>query len=282
MKHTSALVIAMAFFAVIFSGCAEDYSVETSSSQSESNVASDSSITSSKVSDNKESSAESSITSSNTDESMVEASWFDDAVFIGDSVTLKLSYYNDNGALGKAEFLCEGGLGYGNALWDLNQEGNLHPTYEGEKYTVDEGAKMLGAKKIFIMLGMNDIGMYGIDDSVENMKKLTAKVKKTNPDAKIYIESVTPMLEEKQMESLNNSSIDLFNDKLKDACADDGYTYLDVASVLKDDKGNLDDKYCSDPEGMGMHMSDDGCDKWVNYLKKSVEVKKENSGTKAD
>ena len=192
-------------------------------------------------------------------------------MFVGDSVTLKLSYYADNGSLGKAEFLCAGSLGYGAALQDIDVDGNVHPTYEGEKYTVDDGVQMLGSKKVFIMFGMNDIGLYGIDDTIENMKTLTSRIKEKSHDVEIYIQSVTPMLENMQLKDLNNKSIDEFNVKLKAEAEKLGYKYLDVASVMKDEKGNLIPEYCSDPEAMGIHFSDDGCKVWVEYLKQNVE-----------
>ncbi len=34
-------------------------------------------------------------------------------------------------------------------------------------------------------------------------------------------------------------------------CEQNGYIYLDVASVMKDDEGNLKREYCSDPDNMG-------------------------------
>jgi len=40
---------------------------------------------------------------------------------------------------------------------------------------------------------------------------------------------------------------------------------------MKDEKGNLIPEYCSDPEAMGIHFSDDGCKVWVEYLKQNVE-----------
>ena len=105
----------------------------------------------------------------------VDASWFDDAVFVGDSVTLKLSYYADYGSLGNADFLCAGSLGYNNAQWGYDHPDNVHPVYNGIKYTVEDGVAMLQPKKIFVMLGMNDIGLYGVDGAVEGMKSLTAE-----------------------------------------------------------------------------------------------------------
>ncbi len=201
----------------------------------------------------------------------VGSEWFNDALFIGDSVTLKLSYFaEDNDDLGNAEFLCAGSLGYSNALWDLNHPDNVHPVYNGVKYTVDEGSRVIGANKIFIMLGMNDIGLYGVDGAIENMKILTSRIEQKNPGAEIYIESVTPMLEDSQLRDLNNRSIAQFDEKLEQVCAERGYRYMDVASAVSDGYGNLVPAYCSDPTAMGLHFTDAGCRRWVEYLKNNV------------
>ena len=165
MKRIGILFIMTALATtIIFSGCGENNSdkseistVESSKAEisqpvSKDNVSSkeDEFSKDNESSKNDESSKDASKASEKSTESKteVESSWFDDAVFVGDSVTLKLSYYADNGSLGKAEFLCAGSLGYGAALQDIDADGNVHPTYEGEKYTVDDGVQMLGSKKI--------------------------------------------------------------------------------------------------------------------------------------
>ena len=200
----------------------------------------------------------------------VDASWFDDAVFVGDSVTLKLSYYADYGSLGNADFLCAGSLGYNNAQWGYDHPDNVHPVYNGIKYTVEDGVAMLQPKKIFVMLGMNDIGLYGVDGAVEGMKSLTAKIQQRCPDAVIYVQSVTPMLSYKQLSDLNNTTIDAFDQAIQPICQERGYIYLDVASAVNDGYGNLMEAYCSDATAMGLHFSDAGCEAWVNYLKSHV------------
>lgn len=200
----------------------------------------------------------------------VDASWFDDAVFVGDSVTLKLSYYADYGSLGNADFLCAGSLGYNNAQWDYDHPDNVHPVYNGVKYTVEDGVAMLQPKKIFIMLGMNDIGMYGVDGAVEGMKSLTAKIAAQCPSAVIYVQSVTPMLQDMQPTDLNNTTIAAFDAAIQPICQERGYRYLDIASAVGDGYGNLLYEYCGDPTAMGLHFSDAGCEVWVNYLKSHV------------
>ena len=214
MKAKPLILSAALLVTAVLGGCSGNSTRSGSEPKPQSSTASTASQTS------KESSApqESSTSSASQEESKpagtpVDASWFDDAVFIGDSVTLKLSYYcEDHDDLGKAEFLCAGSLGYTNALWDLDHEDNVHPTYNGEKVTVDEGAKQLGAKKIFIMLGMNDIGLYGIDGATSSMIELTDKIASKCPDAVIYIESVTPMVAGNSLGDLNNENIYKFDE----------------------------------------------------------------------
>ena len=182
MRTKFLLVVSAVLTAALITGCSGNASQSSNDSKKESKASTVSAVSdTSKTDDSKASSDESKEEKESKEESkkesdsekkgdLVESSWFDDAVFIGDSVTLKLSYFvEDHDDLGKAEFLCAGSLGYTNALWDLDHEDNVHPTLNGEKVTVDEGAKALGSKKIFIMLGMNDIGLYGVDGAVSSM-----------------------------------------------------------------------------------------------------------------
>lgn len=197
-----------------------------------------------------------------------DASYFDDAVFIGDSVSLKLEYYDvDTGALGNAKFLTSGSLGSNNALWEISDE-SVHPSYQGEKMLIEDAVAQMGAKKVYLMLGMNDIGAYGVDASVESFQTLVGKILEKSPDATIYVQSVTPKAEGTEWEDLNNTTIKEYNEKLLAACEENGWYYIDVASVMYDDNGCLIAEYCSDPapDGMGIHFTDAGCQVWADYL----------------
>lgn len=196
-----------------------------------------------------------------------DVSYFDGVVFVGDSVSKKLELYNDtNDVMGKAKFLTAGSLSYGNALWDLDTPGGVFPTYQGDITLIEDGISAMGAKKAYIMLGMNDVGVYGVDQGIENMKELTARILEKSPDVKIYIQSVTPILEGFERSDLNNQYINEFNDKLCKVCEDNQFYFVDVASVMKDENGYLPLDYCSDPEAMGIHFTDEACAVWVDYL----------------
>lgn len=67
----------------------------------------------------------------------VPYTFFDDAVFVGDSVSLKLNLYvsaqrkNDNAFMGTAQFLTPGSYGTGNELKELGSNNSVHPSYNG-------------------------------------------------------------------------------------------------------------------------------------------------------
>lgn len=199
----------------------------------------------------------------------VDRSYFDDAAFVGDSISLKLSYYQaSTSALGKAQFFASGSLSAANALWDVSDK-SVHPSYQGTKSRVEDCVAMSGAKKLFIMLGMNDIGIYGLEGSIENYKELLGLIIEKSPGIEVFVQSMTPMAASSTSKSskLNNDKIKEYNALLLEMCKENGWYFLDVASVMYDGAGYLKDSYCSDLSSMGMHFTNEGCDAWVNYLK---------------
>lgn len=201
--------------------------------------------------------------------SQVGLSYFDDAAFVGDSVSLKLSYYAAaTGALGNAQFFTSGSLGAGNALWEVSDE-SVHPSYNGVKMLIEDCVANSGASKVYIMLGMNDIGLYGIDDTIKNYEELVGRIKAKSPNVQIVVQSMTPMTSTSNIlgSSLNNDNIKIYNNRLSELCKKNGWAFVDVASVMYDAQGiNLNRDFCSDPDGMGVHFTEAGCEKWIDYL----------------
>lgn len=198
-----------------------------------------------------------------------EDGFFDDALFVGDSVSYRLELYvtqqRENGeeCLDEAQFYTAGSLSWSNLLWDLDYAYSVHPTFQGEKMYLEDAVEASGAKKVYIMLGMN--GMDNEDilaDAAENCRRILEKC----PDVEIFIQSVTPVLASKETSTLNNEKIDSLNQALKSFYDEQGFTYLDVASVMKDESGALISEYCGDPEAMGIHFSGEGCAAWIEYL----------------
>lgn len=189
--------------------------------------------------------------------------YFDNAAFIGDSVTLKLQYYNaDTAALGKATFLCAGSYSVHHAV-----RGTLNVAYQGQEMAPEDALAACGAKKVFIMLGMNDIGLYGVDDTITTWATLVQKIREKNPGIHIFIQSGSPIYTGGEKGKLTNANMDAYNVKLEKFADENDCFYVDVASSLKDSTGGLKPEYCSDKY---VHFTAKGCSVWVDVLKDYV------------
>ena len=202
----------------------------------------------------------------------VGSAFFKDSVFIGDSVTLSFKNYvtkqrnNNFECLSNAEFLCSGSMSYYNATLDPDEKDAIHPKYKGETVLVEDGVKLIGAKRAFIMLGMNDFCLFPFDQDIENAETLINRIIEKNPDIEIYVQSVTPIIASKEHGKFTNDNVDEFNKYLFEMCEKNGWTYIDINQNLKNENNCLDDDYCSDPDSQGIHLKQEACEIWVDYL----------------
>ena len=201
----------------------------------------------------------------------VDLSYFDDVVFIGDSVSQTLEFYSAaTGALGGAKFLCAGSLSATNALFPVTDI-SMHPYWQGEKMLVEDGVAATGASKVYIMLGINSMA-NGVDSATSDLVRLIDKILTKAPGVQIIIQSVTPMSETSTIISdrLNNDVIDQYNARMLSICEERGWYFINVAEVMRDEDGWLVSRYCSDNYNMGIHFSFEAAAVWVEYLQTHV------------
>ena len=193
----------------------------------------------------------------------VDSSFFDDAVFLGDSLTVALENYcsGDYSALGNAKFFCAGGLGYTNIMVS-----GRTATYNGAEYAPETCGQVTGANKIFICLGMNDLAS-GVDATLNYAYDFMDRLVGASPNAHIYMQAVTPMLAGYDNGLLNNTTIKSFNLTIKEYCELNGFTFIDINTPLLDSTGCLAYENCGDPDGQGLHLSFSAYPIWINTLK---------------
>lgn len=201
-------------------------------------------------------------------------SYFDDAVFIGDSISYGFELYvaekraNGETVLGEAKFLTSGSLSYGNSLWDVSDE-SVHPTYNGEKMKLEDAIAQIKPGKIFILLGTNDVALYGVEQTVANADTEISRMLEASPEAEIFIMSTTPKYSPAESDvdgALNNADIDALNVAMRQFADEKGYNFMNIAPLFKDETGGLAADYCSDKEGMGIHFTSAAYDIWLNFL----------------
>lgn len=202
----------------------------------------------------------------------VDAAWFHNAVFIGDSVTKALSAActSDPKLLGDAKFLYSEKLSYHNATQSIEKGGSIHPVYQNKPVQAETAAQLTDAGKVFIMLGANDFAAYTPEDTLEKAKDLAQRILSHSPGVSIYFQSATPLTADGETEYLTNNKITRFNAMLQTYCEETDYHFVDIYHAVCDDDGCLKTAYCSDPEEQGIHLNSAGCDMWVKALRTSV------------
>lgn len=197
--------------------------------------------------------------------------WFDGTVFVGDSVSLKLRNYvskarrNTPELLGDARFITIGSFSAWHALQKVGAD-TLHPSIKGVKLSVEDALAELGARKLYIMLGMNDVGMSGVDGAVEDMMELLGRIRARLPELEIYVQSATPRLSGGPPRTQQLFEYDLALYDAVCALGDEHMHFVDVAYAMRDGSGRLKRAYCSDPNDMALHFTDKACAVWINYL----------------
>jgi lysophospholipase L1-like esterase len=126
----------------------------------------------------------------------------------------------------------------------------------------------LAAKKpdhVFIMLGSDDMLWPKGDPKAlfeTNMTKLIEKIKEEVPNAKIYLESITPVTQEALKEEPRYKHIDDYNTFLQALAAKLSVKYVDIGILAKKNP----DLYAED----GIHFKKEFYPLWLKELSKSL------------
>lgn len=192
--------------------------------------------------------------------------YFKDTVFVGDSIMLGFRNYcmkQKDSFLNDIQFLAAGSFSVNNALWDVTEK-SVHPVYKGQKRQIWESISMMNAKKVFLFFGMNDLNISGLEGTCEKYEELISKIKEKSPDVEIHIISMTYTLKGAGKGKLKNDTIREFNELLQEMASENGWGFLDMATPLSDENGDLAAEYCSD--GF-VHQSRAAYDVWTTVIR---------------
>ena len=200
----------------------------------------------------------------------VEDSYFDDALFIGDSRTVGLSQY---GRLGQADYFADVGLTVFN-LWDKA----LSDT-NFERQTLETLLSGRTYGKIYLMLGINELG-YPMDSLLSQYQSTMSAIRKLQPQADLLL---CANLHVTRTASAGTSWLTMENlcrlDAEIEAMADGEHSfYLDVNPVFCDAEGYLQD----DMTGDGVHPYAAGYTLWADWLREHGIIRNEETTVGGD
>lgn len=194
------------------------------------------------------------------DMSPLTAEYFDDAVFIGDSVTGTLQYYAfKTGELGDALILAKTSYSVRAAVDNV-----VMLSYRGRDARIERILSHWGAGKVFLMLGMNDLTVIGVDKTMEYWEELLAAIREECPEVRVFIQSCTPVYDNGKLGELTNELVDEYNARLKEFAADNDCAYVEIGAHFKNEEGSLAKEYCRDEY---VHLSPMCGEIWADLLK---------------
>lgn len=171
--------------------------------------------------------------------------YFEDSVFMGDSLTEPLDFYN---ILNKSSVLAKKGQSVIDAKKAASGLENLNP------------------KRVFLLYGLNDLDMFeNVSDFKRNYGELVDNVKKNAPNADVYVQSVMPVQKKVQNGNKNYSEerSQKFLQAVQDIAKEKKVNYVDIRPVIKDKE------YLFEPDGM--HFTAKFYDFWLDYLKEYLD-----------
>lgn len=201
----------------------------------------------------------------------VNDNYFDDAVFVGDSIMqgieeyVKLQRQSNSSYMGNAQFLTMVGMSARNALWDVSEE-SRHPVYNGQTMLIQDAiAQMDDVKKVYILLGTNDILLTSPEEHMDNYQTLLQLIKQQSPQVEFFIMSITPGAD---IETLSPDNEEIFERDmvLIEWCEMYGYNYVDLAYALRNERGALPEEWCIDQDAQGVHLNEDGIKAALEFL----------------
>lgn len=171
----------------------------------------------------------------------VTESYFDDALFIGDSRTVGIKKYTD---LGNASFYSETGM----SIYNIFDKKLLEPTISDEKKSLEDVLTENTYGKIYLMVGINELGRGTADTYFAEYSKVIERIRQLQPEAIIFIEGNMNVTKEKSDNDpiFNNVNIGIRNAKIAALANQKDIFYIDINEAVTDDEGYLMDEYTFD------------------------------------
>ena len=192
------------------------------------------------------------------DPNVISEDYYRGSAFLGNSFADDLFTY---GLLEDADFFAKTGLSVEQALEeDENGISVVDGLADDKKYN-----------RIFMMFGENELGWADSDIFAELYGKVIDQAAKYQPQARIYLLSITPITKKASDENVDNANNDLirqYNELIKGLATEKGVTYMDIYSAVADKDGNLPAGSASD----GVHFGKDYYEKCLLYIQNNDTI----------
>lgn len=189
----------------------------------------------------------------------VEDDYFADALFIGDSRTVGLFEYG--GLEEIAAFYASKGL----TVYKMFDSPIVSVPERKDKITIEEALQSNTFAKIYLMIGINEMGTGTVDSFMEKYQEVVAHLQELQPDAIIYLQAIIKVTAERSAKGdyIFNEGIEERNERIAQLADNKKIFFLDVNPLICDEAGGMIPEYTFD----GVHLKAKYIEIWKDYLK---------------
>lgn len=191
-------------------------------------------------------------------EGAVDESWYDDALFIGDSRIVGLRDYARSG---NADYFCSVGMSV------FNYKTRTESDRDFSSQTLESLLSSHSYGKVFISLGINECG-YPIDSLISSYSGLVELVRQYQPNATIVLQGIMTVSKgyAGDRSYFQPKNINAINDRIRQLSDGILTYYIDVNTVFTDGEGYL----LTDISGDGCHLSAKYAAVWAQWISYAV------------
>lgn len=186
-----------------------------------------------------------------------DESYFDDALFIGDSRTVGLYDY---AGLDNATFYASTGL----TIYKLFDAEIVPVEGSRKKQTVEQALSERQFGKIYLMIGINEMGTGTVESFMKKYDEAVKHLQELQPDAIIYLQAIMKVSAERSAKGdyIYNEGIEQRNAEIAKLADNRQIFFLDVNPYVCGDDGGLVSEYTFD----GVHLKAAYIEIWKQFL----------------
>ncbi len=189
----------------------------------------------------------------------VDESYFDDCMFVGDSLMVGLGTYG---------FIPEEQIAAGIGMSVVSIGSTPLTNADGSEILAADKVNAVSPKHVYILLGLNMLGTYTDEQLLSYYGDFIDSINRENTD--IYVISVPPVTGKRETDEDNpilNSDIDSFNADLLKFANNRCVYYVDLNTALKGPDGRFPEE---DAEADGVHFKKPTYRTMLEYLRTHV------------
>lgn len=201
-----------------------------------------------------------------------QGNYINDTVFVGGTQAVSMS---KDSSITLNQYAGQDGLKVSQVL----RETCVNFADDANSYTIPQAIAKMKPLHVYIMVGGDLDGTVSVDEFINDYKQIMQSIKTAYSACDVVACAIAPVSKGADDSAQKQTYIDQYNQQLAVACNDMGFKYLNLAEVLKNDKGYAVDSYVEASTGA---FSGSGVNAVLDYVKNHAHNVDDTRGDRGD